>query len=186
MTNNRSLQRSILAGAFGFGAVSLLVFATVAFGERWMYTHLGLPGAYVTWTVLFIALGGAVLSSLVVVERWRFPKFYFLFGLAFFCYAAGWTFAYFVVKGPADEWVGSLAASVLMALVFAAGFRVMRSAVKVALLLFVANSIGYFLGAWIYFSLRAPAGMLLWGVIYGFFLGGGIGAVLHYAQRERA
>jgi len=183
---NPSLQRSVLTGALGFGAVSLCVFATVAFAERWMYTHLGVVGAYVLWTVLFIALGGAVLSSLVVVERWRFPKFYLLFGLAFFCYAAGWMFAYFVVRGAADEWLGSLAGSVLMALVFAAGFRVMRSALKFAVLLFLANSLGYFLGAWIYFSLRSPAGMLLWGVIYGVFLGAGIAAVLHYAQRERA
>jgi len=151
-----------------------------------MYTHLGVTGAYILWTVLFIALGGAVLSSLVVVDRWRFPKFYLLFGLAFFCYAAGWVFAYFTMGGAAGEWLGSLAGSVLMALVFAAGFRVMRRALKLAVVLFVANSLGYFFGAWLYASLGPPTGMLLWGVTYGLFLGAGIGAVLHYAQREQS
>jgi len=114
-----------------------------------------------------------------------FQSFIFSLRSHFSATPPGWMFAYFKVRGAADEWVGSLAGSVLMALVFAAGFRVMRSALKFAVLLFVANSVGYFLGAWLYFSLRSPAGMLLWGVIYGFFLGAGIGAVLHYAQRER-
>ena len=62
-----SLRRSLLMGGLGFGLVSLCVFATVAFAERWMYTRLGLFGAYLTWTALFILLGGGVLGSLVVV-----------------------------------------------------------------------------------------------------------------------
>jgi len=88
-----SLSRSILIGAIGFCLVSLVVFATVAFGERWMYRTLGLTGAYLAWTVLFILLGGAVLGSLVV-GRWRLPRFYLIFGLAFFAYAAGWVAAF--------------------------------------------------------------------------------------------
>ena len=64
------LQRSIATGAIGFGIVSLCVFATVAFAERWMYQNLGRLGSYLTWTVLFILLSGAVFGSLVV-ERWR-------------------------------------------------------------------------------------------------------------------
>ena len=67
-----SLVRSLLTGGLGFGLVSLCVFATVAFGERWMYEHLGLLGAYLAWTALFILLGGGVLGSLVV-GRWRLP-----------------------------------------------------------------------------------------------------------------
>ena len=72
-----SLVRSLLTGGLGFGLVSLCVFATVAFGERWMYEHLGLLGAYLAWTALFILLGGGVLGSLVV-GRWRLPRFYLL------------------------------------------------------------------------------------------------------------
>ncbi|HKR21103.1 MAG TPA: hypothetical protein VJS17_00860 [Pyrinomonadaceae bacterium] len=178
-----TLARSLVVGALGFGVVSLCVFATVAFAERWMYRMLGLTGAYLTWTVLFILLGGGVLGSLVV-RRWRLPKFYLLYGLAFLLYAVGWTASYFVLRGTAGEWVGSLAGSVLMALVFAMGFGAMKSVLKFSALLFVANSIGYFLGSALNDSITGRPGMLLWGVAYGLFLGAGIGAVLHYAQTE--
>lgn len=178
---DHSLAKSLLVGAVGFGIVSLCVFATVAFGERWMYQNLGLGGAYLAWTIMFILLGGAVLGSLVA-GRWRLPKFYLLYGLAFFAYAVGWVAAYFTMRGVAGEWVGSLAGSVLMALVFAAGFGRLRAVVKFAIILFIANSIGYFLGSALNDSLRGASGMLLWGAAYGLFLGAGIGAVLHYAQ----
>ena len=167
----------------GFGLASLCVFATVAFGERWMYTRLGLFGAYLAWTALFILLGGGVLGSLVV-GRWRLPRFYLIFGLAFFAYAAGWVGAYFALRGAAGEWIGSLAGSVLMGSVFAAGFGAARSAVKLSLILFVANSIGYFLGSALNNAIGGSVGMLLWGTAYGLFLGAGLGAVLHLAQRS--
>jgi hypothetical protein len=182
-TNVPSLARSVLTGGIGFSVVSLVVFATVAFGERWMYQRLGVAVAYLTWTVLFILLGGAVLGSLVV-GRWRLPKFYLLYGLAFLVYAVGWVAAYFTSRGRAGEWVGSLAGSILMALVFAAGFGRLRATPKFSLILFVANSLGYFLGSALNDAVAGPTGMLLWGVVYGLFLGAGIGAVLHYAQVE--
>lgn len=176
-----SLQRSLVTGALGFGVVSLSVFATVAFAERWMYRNLGALGAYLTWTALFILLGGAVLGSLVI-GRWRLPKFYLLYGLAFFFYAVGWVIAYFTLRGVVGEWVGSLAGSILMALVFAAGFGVMRSTLKFSAILFAANSLGYFLGSALNDNIRGSTGMLLWGAVYGLCLGAGIGAVLYYAQ----
>lgn len=178
-----SLQSSILRGGLGFCVVSLFVFATVAFAERWMYTNLTVLGAYLVWTILFIALGGAALGSLVV-GRWRLPKFYLLFGLAFFVYAAGWVLAYFTLRGLAGEWAGSLAGSVLMALVFAAGFRTIHATLKFSAILFVANSIGYFLGSALNDYFRGQVGMLLWGAAYGLFLGAALGAVLHFAQQD--
>lgn len=180
-----SLARSVITGAIGFSLVSLCVFATVAFAERWMDKNLGMLGSYVAWTALFIVLGGPALGSLIV-DTWRLPRFFLLFGLAFFAYAAGWVFAYFVLRGTTGEWVGSLAGSVLMAAVFAAGFGALRSILKLSALLFVTNSIGYFLGSALndYFSGRA--GMLMWGVMYGLFLGAGIGAVLHLLQTEKS
>src|SRR5688500_15682921 len=187
LSGNRSmpsLTRSVVTGAIGFCLVSLVVFATVAFGERWMYQRLSFAGAYLTWTVLFILLGGAVLGSLVF-GRWRLPKFYLLYGLAFLLYAVGWIAAYFTLHGTRGEWAGSLAGSILMGLVFAAGFNTIRSTPKFALSLFVANSIGYFLGSALNDAVRGPSGMLLWGAAYGLFLGAGIGAVLHYSQVER-
>src|ERR1051326_7436856 len=55
-----SFSSSIATGAIGFALVSLCVFATVAFGERWMYRNLGVLGSYVAWMVLFVVLSGAL------------------------------------------------------------------------------------------------------------------------------
>ncbi|HET7288444.1 MAG TPA: hypothetical protein VFI71_13275 [Pyrinomonadaceae bacterium] len=179
-----SLSRSIATGAIGFAVVSLCIFATVAFAERWMYRTFTVLGAYLVWTLLFILLGGVVFGSLVVV-RWRLPKFYLLFALAFFAYAAGWVIAYFVLRGAVGELVGSLGGSVLMAIVFAAGFGSLRSTVKLSAALFVSNSLGYFLGSALNNSFGGRLGMLLWGIAYGLFFGAGIGAALHLVQREQ-
>jgi len=146
-----------------------------------MYQQLGLWGAYLVWTALFILLGGAALGSLVV-GRWRLPKFYLLYGIAFFAYAVGWCGAYFIMRGTAGEWVGSVAGSILMALVFAAGFGSLRSIPKLSLILFITNSLGYFIGSALNNSIGGQTGMLLWGIAYGLFLGAGIGAVLHLSQ----
>jgi hypothetical protein len=180
-----SLRRSLLTGGLGFCLVSLCVFATVAFAERWMYARLGLYGAYLAWTALFILPGGGVLGSLVVGRR-RLPRFYLLFGLAFFAYAAGWVGSYFTLRGAAGEWVGSLAGSLLMGTVLAVGFGVPRSALSLSAALFVAHSAGYFLGSALNDFIGGRAGMLLWGASYGLCLGAGLGAVLHLVQTRRA
>lgn len=179
-----SLARSIVTGTVGFGLVSLCVFATVAFAERWMYRTLGLYGSYLTWTVLFILLSGVVFGPLVI-GRWRLPQFYLLFGLAFFAYAAVWVTAYFVLGRTVGELVGSLGGSIAMAAVFAAGFGALRSTLKLSVVLFVTNFVGYFLGAWLYDLLLGQTGMLLFGVAYGLFFGAGIGTALRLVQKER-
>ena len=179
---NTNLSRAVLRGGIGFCFVSLVVFATVAFGERWMYARLGLLGAYIAWTLAFILLGGAVLGSLVADSRWRLPKFYLLWALAFVAYAAGWVFAYYTLGSTAGEWVGSLVGSVLMTIVFALGLSTTRSIPKLAVLLFIANSAGYFLGSTINEYVGGRSGMLLWGVVYGLFLGAGLGALLSLSQ----
>ena len=179
-----SLARSVATGAIGFAVVSLCVFATVAFGERWLYRTLGEIGAYLLCAVLFVLLGGAVFGSLVV-GRWRLPRFYLLFGLAFFAYAIGWIIAYFVVRGTAGEFVGSLGGSVLMAHVFAGGFGSLRSTAKLSAVLFVLNALGYFIGAAILYQFVHQTGMLLFGIVYGLFFGAGIGAALHLVQQEQ-
>lgn len=178
------LRRSLVTGGLGFCLASLCVFATVAFAERWMYARLGLYGAYLAWTALFILLGGGALGSLAL-GRWRLPGFYLLFGLAFFAYAAGWVGSYFALGGAAGEWVGSLAGSLLMGCVFAFGFGVPRAALNLSAVLFVANSIGYFLGSALNDAVGGRAGMLLWGAVYGLSLGAGLGAVLHLAQARK-
>ena len=180
-----SLSKSIVTGAIGFGLVSLCVFATVAFAERWMYQNLGSNGSYIAWIVLFIVLSGAVFGSLVVVDRWRLPKFYLLWAVAFFAYAAIWMIAYFNIGRTKGEVIGSLFGSIFMALVLAIGFRSLSSTVKLSALLFVSNFLGYFLGAALFDSLSEPTGMLLFGVVYGLLFGAGIGAALQIVQRAR-
>jgi hypothetical protein len=59
----------------------------------------------------------------------------------------------------------------------------MGSVFQFSALLFIANSIGYFIGAILYARIGGSTGMLLWGVVYGLCLGAGMGAVLHFAQR---
>jgi len=182
-TKLSALGRPIATGAIGFGLVSLVVFATVAFAERWMYRNLGLFGSYIAWIVLFILLSGAVFGSLVA-GRWRLPRFYLLWALAFFAYAGVWMIAYFRLGRSAGEVVGSLAGSVLMAVVLAAGFGSLRSIVKLSAVLVVSNFLGYFLGAALFESLSDPAGMLVFGIVYGVLFGAGIGAALYLAQRS--
>ena len=176
-----SLSRSLLIGSFGFCFASLCVFATVAFAERWMYRSLGLSGAYAVWTVLFIFLGGALLSPLVIGPG-RLWRFQLVFGMAFLLYAVGWVGSYFTLRGVAGEWAGSLVGSILMALVVAQAFGVMKTFFAQAAALFIANSAGYFLGDLLNNSIRGKTGMLLWGVLYGLFLGAGLGLSIFLAQ----
>src|SRR5262244_2812506 len=138
-----SLGRSLLIGSFGFCLASLCVFSTVAFAERWMYRNLGLGGAYAVWTVLFILLGGGLLSPLVIGPG-RLWRFQFLFGSAFLMYAVGWVGSYFTLRGVAGELAGSIIGSILMALVIALAFGVMKTFFSQAAVLFIANSAGYF------------------------------------------
>jgi hypothetical protein len=176
-----TISRSLLIGSVGFCLASLCVFATVAFAERWMYQNLGLSGAYLAWTILFILLGGAFLSPLVIGPD-RLWRFQLLFGTAFLLYAIGWVGSYFTLRGVAGEWVGSLAGSVLMALVICLAFGVVKTFFRQTALLFISNSAGYFLGGLLDNMIRGRTGMILWGVIYGLCLGAGLGLSIFHAQ----
>jgi hypothetical protein len=171
-------------GAVGFCVVSLVVFATVAFAERWLYQTLGLWGAYILWTVLFIVLGSAVFIPLIAPPYRR--KWGAVFTGAFLTYAIGWVSAYFALPNLLGEWIGAFSGSVLMGLTFATGFGMFLCAPRltgtVCLTLFVTNALGYFLGSIANEALKGQWGMLLWGGIYGIFLGAGIGATLSLLQ----
>jgi hypothetical protein len=186
-SGNAGLAWAARRGALGFGLPSLVVFGTVAYGERWMYQSLGLYGAYAAWTLLFILPSGAALRSLVV-DPARKRTFPLLFAAAFFLYAAGWMVGYFLLRKswgeqPAEV-VASLLGSALLALALAAGLRAVRRFGVLFGVLFAANTTGYFLGGALYFALGRPLGMLLWGVAYGVLLGAGLGAAIHRAQER--
>jgi hypothetical protein len=72
-----------------------------------------------------------------------------------------------------------------MSMVIAAGFGVLRAALSSSIVLFVANSAGYFIGSALNDVFRGKTGMLLWGAMYGLTLGAGLGAVLYSVQAQR-
>ena len=176
-----SPSRSLLIGTIGFLTASLVVFATVAFGERWMYRTFGLSGAYLIWTTLFIAIAGSLLSRLVLGPG-RFQRFFVLFTAAFLLYAIGWIAAYFVIRGAGGEIAGSLAGTALMAGVICIVFGRTDKFLTVLLILFVGNSIGYFLGRLLNDSFQGRLGMLMWGVCFGIGLGAALGKVFYEIQ----
>ena len=179
-----SLQKCLLIGSLGFCAASLLVFGTVAFGERWMYENLGLPGSYTVWTLLFIGSSASLFNRLVVTSL-RGTRFFLLFSAAFIAYAAAWCAAYFVLRDARGEWLGSLLGAIAMAAVFAGGFQRFKQLPLLVALLFVGHSVGYFLGSVLHSNIAAPMGMLLWGASYGLFFGAGIGALLYFVQEVK-
>lgn len=168
-------------GSIGFGLVSLLVFGTVAFGERWLYKHLGLPGSYTLWAFCFIAGAGAVLNPLVIGPG-SLARFYGVFTLSFLVYAASWIAAYFVLKGKTGEWIGSMAGTVLMGLVLCGAFGALDSAARAIPPLLAGNLAGYFLGRLVWSSVSGRAGMLGWGILYGLGFGLGLGYALYACQ----
>lgn len=176
-----TLAQSLLVGSTAFFLASMIVFGTVAFGERWMYRQFGLYGAYGVWAALFILVGGAALSLLIAGPA-RLARFYLLFGSAFFLYAAGWVAAYFTSPNIRGEWLGSLIGTVLMSLVIAWAFGAMKSFLKIAVVMFITHSAGYFLGSFFNVVLGGTFGMMMWGAAYGLGTGAGFGYALYEAQ----
>ena len=178
-----TLGESLLFASLGFLGASLLVYGTVAFAGRWMYANLGEGLAYTVWAALFIIAGGAALS-LVVIGPGRLRRFYPLFSLAFFLYAAGWVAAYFPLRDAKGEWLGSLVGTLLIAVALAWGFGSWNRLPMMWLVLFVSHSAGYFLGSLLNSIIGDKTGMMLWGASYGWFFGLGLGYALYAAQRQ--
>jgi hypothetical protein len=177
----RPISYFLLRGGLSFTLASLIVFATVAFGERWMYRRLGVAGAYLVWTLLFVGLGGRALRSLAVDGTSRLP-FFLTFALAFMAYAACWISAYFSLHSPVGEWLGSLTGCIAMALVLAAILRAWGRSISMAAALFLPHSVGYFLGKMLHHVIAGKSGMLIWGLCYGIGLGTGLGCALYLSQ----
>ena len=186
---------SIIFGALSFAFVSVLAFSVWAFGGRWFHFHGGELAMYAVIAAVFLGLSGILLQRLVKGAR-PMKRFYTAFLPAFFAYAILWCLAWFVVKGRTGEWLGSLAGSMAFAWVVV---RCMKSRCRwggVGLIVFIANSLGYFVGGeWMYGVLRhgidgltkpevALVAKLGWGLFYGLGFGSGIGAAFHLTQRD--
>lgn len=179
-----SVLRSALLGALCFTAASVLVYATVAFGEKWMYRNLGLYGAYAVWTALFVMLGGVAMIPVLPRPR-RIARWFLIFGGSFFLYAAAWVAAYFSLRGSLGEWVGAGSGCVLLGVALAFGFGALNRIPAIVLVLFAANTVGYFAGSTLYYTVRGAEGMLFWGVAHGMGLGAGLGAAIALACSVR-
>jgi hypothetical protein len=173
---------SVLGGAIGFGFASLAVFGSVALAERELYRALGLAGAYLVWTGLFMGLGGVLLGRLVTGRGnlWRFTG---VFSLGFALYGAGWCLGWFGVRGFPGEVLGTLLGAALLHGVLVSAFARIGLFFRTLLPVLGANLAGYFIGEGVWRALEhSRTGMTLWGVVYGLWVGAGIGWLLHRLQ----
>jgi hypothetical protein len=188
-----------LRGALGFAAVSLGGFGVWAFAGRWLARRLGELGLYAACALVFVGLAGALLFPLVKGEQ-RLRRFCQAFVPAFLGYAAVWTLCWMALKFGAGEWLGSFAGTLAFAVILGKCLGSWRGLLKVALILFVGHSAGYFLGGIIYMKLAHPpvaiAGLnksqvallakLIWGICYGLGFGAGIGFAFDTFQSRTA
>jgi hypothetical protein len=177
-----SLSQSLGIGSVGFCFVSTVVFATVAFGERWLYNHLGVPLTYVFWTLLFI-LGGGTVAARLNRGFQSDARSYTVFALAFLLYSVGWTAAYFTLKTAARELLGVIAGTLLMSLTFTGASGAIRNLARIFLVLLLTNGAAYFAGRYVWRALGGQAGMIAWGVLFGLGLGLGLGYTFHVCRQ---
>jgi hypothetical protein len=71
-----------------------------------------------------------------------------------------------------------------MSAVLLGAFSAWRKTIGVVVTLFAAHSLGYFIGAFLYATVKGRPGMLLWGLAYGLGFGAGIGRALFLCQRS--
>jgi hypothetical protein len=190
--------RSVLIGSLGFAAVSVAAFSLWAFGGRWFHSHGGDAAMYSAIAAAFLVLSGVILHTLIRGGR-PLAKFYGAFVPAFFAYAVLWCLAWFVVKGSTGEWLGSFFGSFAFAAVVTRQLGGKASIWTTGLLVFIAHSIGYFMGGKVMYGILGGAcaecfqgwskehvGMVAklgWGLLYGLGFGAGIGMAFDRAQQ---
>jgi len=175
--------RSVGIGTTGFALASFAAYSVWAFAGRPLYRSIGEAGLYAVCAVVFILLGSVLLRPLARIRLGRFSA---VFTTAFLAYAIAWCLAWFGAKGRVGEWLGSLAGSIAFCAVLAAWFKSWRALLLSSLVLFVANSVGYFAGSWSYSALRsehAAIAKLSWGFFHGLGMGAGLGFAFYQVQR---
>ena len=166
-----------LRGALGFGATSIVVYGTVAFGGRWLYRHLTEAGAYSFWAALYL-LGTPYLLGRLLAPWTLRRRYAAVFILAFLAYAMGWVAMYFTWRHKFGEILGSILGPTLFAVVMATAFRKPSTIPGTAAVVSIGHAVGYFAGDFLNTTVGGPTGMLLWGVCHG----AGFGAVLGWAS----
>jgi len=183
-------------GALRFAVVSIAAFSVWAFAGRWFYANLGEAGLYTATAIVFMALSGLLLHSLVEGPG-SLRRFYMIFVPAFVAYAMVWCAAWFALRFGWGEWLGSLGGSIVFCVVVGATLRNLRPFIPASAVMFVAHSAGYFLGGlamrWMTgaadFSIGSSeaalpvVAKLFWGLLYGLGFGGGLGYAFFTFQR---
>ena len=169
-------KQAVVRGSLGFFYASLMVFTTVVLGTRWLYSNLKEAGAYSVWALEFIFFAGIILARMFRVPVWPFAG---IFGASFAAYVIGWCAVYFAITNRVGELIASVAGPFLMS-VAAIGITKSRGHfLKAFTALTTGHTIGYFLGSLLFESVGKAAGMMLWGICYGFGFGAGIGYTAH-------
>lgn len=192
-----SCGASMLLGALGFCGVSVLGFVPWAFLGRELQAVVGEAGMYGVCALVFVGAAGPVLHPLMG-GRGSLGRFQRLFAVAFGAYSVAWIVGWMALGGHAGSVAGLLAGTAAMGWVLTRALDARSALLPVVLVLFVANSAGYFAGGWAMERLidrgsgtsrvlgmdlskraRTRVAMLSWGVFYGLGLGAGLGYALH-------
>ena len=199
--NVPSLSSSLWRGAIGFTIVSVAGFVPWAIFGRWFHRMVGEIGMYVACGVVFVCLSGVLLHRLIMGSG-SLPRFYKLFGLSFAVYAVGWIAGWMVLRGHPGSLTGLLLGTAAMGWMMTRAFDAREATLKIIAMLFLSNTLGYFVGGWVeagvagmkevsFFGAAVPkktqirTAMLLWGVFYGIGFGTGLGWAFYRCQ-ERA
>jgi hypothetical protein len=175
---------SMLRGALGFGAVSVLGFGVWALNGQLF--RLGEEVLYVACAACFFATAGLIFRPLVPGAG-RVGQFYAEFLPAFFIYALLWSTTYLPWPSYAYEWGASLVGCLGYAAVMAMLRSQWRSFLLAAAILFVTHSAGYFAGRYFYYqSDHGTGAKLLWGLLYGLGFGTGLGWLYGMQPGRRA
>ncbi len=172
-----SLPFALIYGALSFGIVSTLAYTIWAFR-----LVPGTAGLYTTTALVYVGLGGLALSRLVVAPHaWRrFPP---CFAAVFLAYAVVWCLCWFGLRGKyqADLW-GAIAGLAAVTWLLQRAFGARGGFLGAFLVLLALHSAGYYLGEYLYATVRGPNGRLLWGAAHGLGFGAGLGYVLWRLQ----
>ena len=163
------INRDVVRGSLGLGAVGVAAFAVWAFAGRTFRSEALMYGAV---AAVFLAGTGLLLHPLAGSLR----RFYGTFVPAFVAYAVVWSAIWFAGGKRLHEWAASAAGCAVFAVVLS--WRSPSRIPSLAAALFLAHSAGYFLGGDIYYATRQAQPVLAklaWGLCYGLGFGGGIG-----------
>jgi len=192
-----SLGRSAWRGILGFTLVSIAGFVPWAVFGRWFYRHVGEAGLYIVCAATFIGSCGPLMHRLIVGPG-SLSRFYKLFGLSFAAYSVAWIVGWMSLRGHPGSLVGLFAGTALMGWMLAKAFDATARTWSLIAILFVLNSLGYFIGGVVEGAVirlkdlsslgitrpvQVVTAKLLWGVFYGLGFGAGLGVAFHLCQK---